>query len=284
MAPDPLQPLSPLSLDTIRSTLATQAFGRRIDLHDRIDSTNREAVALARAGVEHGTVVVADSQTEGRGRLSRQWFSPPAVSLYCSIVIRKPIGAEQMAEWLSWLPLMTALATAEAIDTIAAASVSVKWPNDLLIAERKIGGILCESGTVARSGSYQIVGLGLNVNGDRNDFPEDLRETATTIRHETGHPVERNRLLARFLHELEACVEEFESRGSERLALAYRQRCSTIGKTVKATLTDGKEFIGLAESIEQDGTLRVVQRPLPIDGRPPDIQRLRVADIIHVRT
>ena len=279
-----MQPLSPLSLDTIHSTLATQAFGHRIELHDRIDSTNREAVALAHAGVEHGTVVVADSQTEGRGRLSRQWFSPPAVNLYCSIVIRQPIGADQMAEWLSWLPLMTALAAAESIDTITAASVSVKWPNDLLIAERKVGGILCESGTVAGSGPYQIVGLGLNVNGDRNDFPKDLRETATTIRHETGHPVERNRLLAQFLHELEACVEEFESRGSERLALAYQRRCSTIGRTVKATLTDGKEFIGLAEGIEQDGTLRVTQRPLPIDGRPPDIQRLRVADIVHLRT
>lgn len=279
-----MQPLSPLSLDAIHSTLATHAFGHRIELRDQIDSTNREAVALAQAGVEHGTVVVADSQTEGRGRLSRQWFSPPGVNLYCSIVIRKPINADRLAEWLSWLPLIAALAAAESIETVAAAGVAVKWPNDLLIAERKVGGILCESGTAARSGPFQIVGIGLNVNGDRNDFPEDLRETATTICHETGHPVERNRLLTQFLHELEACVEEFESRGSERVALAYQQCCSTIGKTVKATLTDGKEFVGLAEAIEQDGALRVIQRPLPTDGRPPDIQHLHVADIVHLRT
>ena len=279
-----MHPLSPLSLDAIHSTLATQALGHRIELRDQINSTNREAVALAHAGVEHGTVVVADSQTEGRGRLSRQWFSPPGVNLYCSIVIRKSIDADRLTEWLSWLPLMTALAAAESIETVVAASIAVKWPNDLLIAERKVGGILCESGMVAQSGPFQVIGIGLNVNGDRNDFPEDLRETATTVRHETGHPVERNRLLAQFLHELEACVEEFESRGSEQVALAYLQRCSTIGKTVRATLTDGKEFVGLAEGIGQDGALRVIQRPLPIDGRPPEIHHLRVADIVHLRT
>ena len=268
--------VSPLSLDAIHSTLATQALGHRIELRDQINSTNREAVALAHAGVEHGTVVVADSQTEGRGRLSRQWFSPPGVNLYCSIVIRKSIDADRL--------LMTALAAAESIETVAAASIAVKWPNDLLIAERKVGGILCESGMVAQSGPFQVIGIGLNVNGDRNDFPEELRETATTVRHETGHPVDRNRLLAQFLHELEACVEEFESRGSEQVALAYRQRCSTIGKTVRATLTDGKEFVGLAEGIGQDGALKVIQRPLPIDGHLPDIHHLRVADIVHLRT
>jgi BirA family transcriptional regulator, biotin operon repressor / biotin---[acetyl-CoA-carboxylase] ligase len=275
---------SPLSLDAIRSTLATQAFGHRIELRDQIDSTNREAVALAHAGVEHGAVVVAESQTNGRGRLSRQWFSPPGVNLYCSIVIKKPIGADRLAEWLSWLPLMTALAAAEAIETVAAAHIAVKWPNDLLIVERKVGGILCESSTGVRSGPFQVIGIGLNVNGDRNDFPEDLQEMATTLRQETGRFIDRNRLLAQFLHELEACVEEFSSRGSERIALAYRQRCNTIGKTIKAMLTDGKEFIGLAETIEQDGALRVIQRPVPADGRPPDVQHLRVADIFHLRT
>jgi BirA family biotin operon repressor/biotin-[acetyl-CoA-carboxylase] ligase len=279
-----MQSSSPLSLDAIRSTLATQALGHRIELRDQINSTNREAVALAHAGVEHGTVVVADSQTEGHGRLSRQWFSPPGINLYCSIVMRKSIDADRLTEWLSWLPLMTALAAAESIETVAAIQVAVKWPNDLLIAERKIGGILCESGTAIGFGPFQVIGIGLNVNGGRNDFPEDFRDTATTICHEAGHSLERNRLLAQFLYELEACVEEFEIRGSERIALAYRHRCSTIGKTVRATLTDGKEFIGLAEGIEQDGALRVIQRPLPTDGRLPDIHHFRVADIVHLRT
>lgn len=264
--------------------LAAQSLGRRIELYDQIGSTNRQAFALAQADVEHGTVVVADSQTEGRGRLSRQWFSPPGVNLYCSIVIRKEIGADRMSEWLSWLPLIAALAAAESIETVAAASVAVKWPNDLLMAERKVGGILCESGTAARSGPFQIIGIGLNVNGDRNDFPQDLRELATTIRHETGRLINRNRLLAQLLYELEVCIEEFAPRGSERIAHAYQRRCGTIGKTVKAMLTDGKEFVGLAEAIGKDGSLTVVERPLPTGGRPPKVQHLRVADIIHLRS
>lgn len=268
----------------IHSMLATQSLGRRIELYDRIGSTNREAFALAQAEVEHGTVVLADSQTDGRGRLSRQWYSPPGINLYCSIVIRKAMGADRLSQWLSWLPLIAALAAAEAIETVAAATVALKWPNDLLMAERKVGGILCESGTAARSGPFQVIGIGLNVNGDRNDFPQDLRELATTISQETGRPINRNRLLAQFLTELEICVEEFEGRGSERVAHAYQRRCSTIGKIVKATLTDGKEFVGFAEAIGRDGSLTIVQRPLPEDGRPPEIQHLRVADIVHLRS
>lgn len=279
-----MEPSPPLTVDSIHGLLAAQSLGRRIELHEQIGSTNREAFALAQADVEHGTVVVADSQTEGRGRLSREWFSPPGINLYCSIVIRKTIDADRLSEWLSWLPLIAALAAAESIETVAAARVAVKWPNDLLMAERKVGGILCESGTAARSGPFQVIGIGLNVNGDRHDFPPDLRELATTIRHETGRPINRNRLLAQLLQELEGCIEEFDRRGSERVAHAYQGRCSTIGKTVKASLTDGREFIGLAEAIGGDGSLTVVQRPLPADGRPPEIQHFRVADIVHLRS
>lgn len=274
----------PLSLQAIQNSLATQSLGRRIELRDQIGSTNREAVSLAQAGVEHGTVVLADSQSEGRGRLSRLWFSPPGVNLYCSIVMRKAISANRHSEWLSWLPLTAALAAAEAIETVAATSVAVKWPNDLLIAGRKIGGILCESGTNPRSGPFQVIGIGLNINGERNDFPDELRETATTIRHEAGSFIDRNRLLAQLLYELEACLDEYAQRGFERLALAYGQRCSTIGKTVKATLADGKELVGLAEAIGKDGSLTLVQRAVSGDDRAPEVQQLRAADIVHLRS
>jgi BirA family transcriptional regulator, biotin operon repressor / biotin---[acetyl-CoA-carboxylase] ligase len=274
---------TPLSIQAIQSTLATTSVGRRIELHNQVGSTNREAVRLAQAGVEHGTVVVADAQTEGRGRLARRWFSPPGINLYCSIILRQVIAGDRLSEWLSWLPLITALAAAEAIETVAVTDVGVKWPNDLLIAERKVGGILCESGTADQSGPFQVIGIGLNLNGKLTDLPEEIRHIATTIRHETGRGVDRCRLLAQFFNELEACIEEFEARGSERIALAYRRRSTTIGKTIRATLTEGREFVGLAEGIDQDGALTVVQRPLPTDGRPPETVHLRVADIIHMR-
>jgi BirA family biotin operon repressor/biotin-[acetyl-CoA-carboxylase] ligase len=278
-----MQPSPPLSLDAIQSSLATASLGRRIELRDQIGSTNREAVSLAQAGVEHGTVVLADSQSEGRGRLSRVWFSPPGVNLYCSIVIRKVLPADRLSEWLSWLPLTAALAAAEAIETVAATSVVVKWPNDLFIAERKVGGILCESGTSTGSGPFQVIGIGVNVNGERDDFPQELRETATSICHETGRVVDRNRLLAQVLHELEDCLDEYAHRGSDRIALAYRRRCITIGKTVKVMLADGEEFVGLATAIDHDGSLTVISSPTVQEGRSSDIRQLRAADIVHLR-
>lgn len=274
----------PLNLDAIRSALATQSLGQRIELHDQLDSTNREAVALAQAGAEHGTIVLADSQTNGRGRLSRHWYSPPGINLYCSLIIRRTIDDHRMSEWLSWLPLITALAAAEAIDTVAAAHIAVKWPNDLLIGELKTGGILCESGRATGTGSFQVIGIGLNVNGELLSFPPELHAIATTIRHVTGRMIDRNCLLSNLLSELEVCLDELLLRGPERLRLAYLTRCTTIGKIVKATLRQGNEFVGLAQTIESDGSLKIVEHPIPSDGRTAEVQLLRAGDIVHVRT
>ena len=279
-----MQPSPPLTRDTIYSTLATTWVGRRIELFDCLPSTNREAVQLAQADVEHGTVVVAESQTAGRGRLSRTWFSPPGINLYCSIILRTARPPERFTEWLSWLPLVSALAAAEAIEQVSSIHVSVKWPNDLLISERKVGGILCESGTGARSDPFQIIGIGINVNGGQDDWPADLRDSATSIRQERKILVDRNRLLAQLLLELEHCLDELAVHGTSRLALAYHQRCSTIGITVRATLAGGEVIVGLAEGIGQDGSLRIRPQTAHPHSETPEIVTLRVADIIHVRT
>jgi len=279
-----VQPSPPLTRDTIHSTRSTTWLGRRLELFESLPSTNREAVQLAQAAVEHGTVVVADSQTAGRGRLSRSWFSPAGANLYCSVILNAARPPERLAEWLSWLPLISALAAAEAIEQVSSIRVSVKWPNDLLIAERKAGGILCESGTGARSGPFQAIGIGINVNMDRDDWPADLRDSATSIWQERKIVVDRNRLLAQLLHELEECLDELTIHGKSRLALAYSQRCSTIGRKVQATLANGEVLAGLAEGIGQDGSLLVrPQRAQPGSGTP-EIVHLRVADILHVRT
>jgi BirA family biotin operon repressor/biotin-[acetyl-CoA-carboxylase] ligase len=279
-----VQPSPPLTRDTIHSTLSTKWLGRRIELFDFLPSTNREAVQLAQAKIEHGTVVIADSQTAGRGRLSRSWFSPPGTNLYCSIILRTGRPPERLAEWLSWLPLISALAVAEAIEQVSSAQVSVKWPNDLLISERKVGGILCESGTGAGSGPFQIIGIGLNVNGDRGDWPADLRDSATSIWQERKIVVDRNRLLAQLLHELEECLDELAAHGTSRLAMAYHRRCSTIGKRVHASLANGDVILGLVEGIDQDGSLRIRPEAAQLGSGTPEVMHLRVADIIHVRS
>ena len=277
-------PSPPLTRDAIQSTLATSWLGRRIELFDSLPSTNREAVRLAQADVEHGTVVVADSQTAGRGRLARTWFSPAGANLYCSVILRMKRPAEGLTEWLSWLPLVSALAAAEAIEAVSSLHISVKWPNDLLVSERKVGGILCESGSGAGSIPFQIIGIGLNVNVEQQDWPEELSESATSIRHEQQRTVDRNRLLTQLFLELEQCIDELASHGTSRLSLAYHQRCSTIGQKVKATLANGDQCLGRAEGIGQDGALLVrPDEPRPV-SKAPEIVHLRVADIIHVRT
>jgi BirA family biotin operon repressor/biotin-[acetyl-CoA-carboxylase] ligase len=239
-------------------------------------------MALGQADAEHGTLILADAQTAGRGRLGRRWFSPPGINLYASVVVRRRIEAVRLAQWLSWLPLMTALGVAEAVDTVAGTSIAVKWPNDLLIAGRKIGGILCESGSSLRSGAFQVIGIGINVNGVRTDFPDDIREVATTVRQESGRNIDRNRLLVQLLQELETRIEECLTQGTDRIALAYQGRCSTLGKTVKAVLADGSEFIGLAKEIGLDGSLTLMSRPSE-EGQPSVVRQVRAADIVHLR-
>jgi len=279
-----VHPSPPLTRDTIHSTLSTTWLGRRIELFDCLPSTNREAFQLAQAEVEHGTVVAANSQTAGRGRLSRTWFSPPCANLYCSIILRTARPAERLTEWLSWVPLISALAAAEAIEQVSSIHVSVKWPNDLLISERKVGGILCESGTGARSGPFQIIGIGINVNLDHDDWPTDLRDSTTSMWQERKIVFDRNRLLAQLLLELEQCLDELALHGMNRLASAYHQRCSTIDHTVRATLGNGDIVVGLAEGIGQDGSLRVRTQTTRPGSGTPEVVDLRVADIIHLRT
>lgn len=278
-----MQPSPPLTRDTISSTLSTLWLGRRIELFDHLPSTNREAVQLAQAEVEHGTVIVADSQTAGRGRLSRNWFSPARTNLYCSIILRTVRPPERLTEWLSWLPLVSALAAAEAIEQVSSIHVSVKWPNDLLISGRKVGGILCESGTGTTSGPFQIIGIGVNVNIDRHDWPAELRDSATSIWQEWNIVVDRNRLLAQLLLELEQCLDELAIHGTSRLMLAYHQRCSTIGHSVQATLANGEVLVGLAEGVGQDGSLRVRPQATQLGSGTPEVVHLRVADIVHIR-
>ena len=214
--------------------------------------------------------------------MARSWFSPPSVNLYASLVIRLTIHAQRTAAWLSWLPLMAAVAVAEAIEITGSVPMAVKWPNDLLLNERKVGGILCESAGSSGTGPFQVIGIGINVNGTPDEFPEELRHIATTIRHEAGRFIDRNQIVAGLLSGLESRLEEFLTHGAEPIALAYRRRCTTIGRTVKAVLPGGHEYIGVAKNIELDGSLTLIELPSP-ETEAPAVRQLRAADIVHLR-
>ena len=278
-----MAPFAPLNPDEIRSILATKSLGHSLHLHQELPSTNQEALAMAQRGASHGTVVITEYQSAGRGRLGRVWFSPPGTNIYCSIIIRGMGQKISLAEWLSWLPLVSALAVSEAILQTTSVRLALKWPNDLLLHERKAGGILCESALSPHTDPVVVIGIGLNVNVQLESFPTDLRSIAASLGEALPGSIDRNLIISRLLLELEDSLDELQHNGATRLRHAYSERCVTLGRRVRALSAQGQETIGTAEAIARDGALQI--RPLvPSPGtRVPSLVDIRAADIIHLR-
>lgn len=194
--------------EEVSPLLDTVSFGRNLHFLERVDSTNLRARSIARDGAAEGTVVVADSQSGGRGRMSRSWISPAGMNLYCSIVLRPPVPSFRVPE----IPLVAAVALHEAVvGECPGIDLSIKWPNDIVVAGRKLCGILCEMESEADCTHFVVVGFGLNVNLD--PVPDELQGIATSIVLETGQTMSRARLLASVLNRferlyLEWCREE----------------------------------------------------------------------------
>lgn len=266
-----------LNLATVTSLLRTKAFGRRLHLLDTTSSTNSEAMTLGQEGAEHGTVVIAEQQTAGRGRLGRHWFSPGSANLYCSVIVRRAPTEHRLSEWLSWLPLVSAVAAARAIQVVTNLLPSLKWPNDILVGHRKVGGLLCETGKSAAQGPFVVIGIGLNVNMDRDEFPSDFRDSATSLAAEVRHPVDRTVLLVSLLGELETHVDSLLQRQGSECINAYSPLCATLGRHVRVNLTDGQHLEGLADSIAADGSLQII----PNDSAAR-LVRIRAGDVLHL--
>ncbi len=270
----------PLDAQNIQRTLSTKTFGRTLLVLDEVPSTNSQAAALAQQGAPHGAVVVAETQTAGRGRLGRHWHSPPGKNLYCSLLLRPMPGRDQQALWSSWIPLIAALAISRAVQVIANLKPTVKWPNDVLIGNRKLGGVLCESSGLGTSHAAVIVGIGLNVNIRRNDFPEDLRELATSLAIESPLLFDRAALLAAMLLEMETRCEAFLAGARGDILKEYVLRCGTLGRRVIVELAHGEQVDGTAESILPDGSLRVIRTST---ADLPQTLDVRAGDVIHLR-
>jgi BirA family biotin operon repressor/biotin-[acetyl-CoA-carboxylase] ligase len=269
---------TPMTAERVRLLLRTKTLGRRLHVLDEAPSTNTVAMALAQSGAEDGTVVVADTQTAGRGRLGRPWFSPPGQNLYCSVLFRQTTQAERLSNWLSWIPLITAVAAVRAVQAAAGLQPLLKWPNDVLIRDRKLGGILCESGSSGTSDAFVVVGIGLNVNQPPDTFPPDLRDLATSIAGEIGRPIDRASLLAALLAELEPSMETLRFDTSTDIIDDYAALCATLGRRVRVTLADGKTVKGRADTVAPDGSLRIAP-----DNSPSALVSIRAGDVVHLR-
>lgn len=253
----------------IDETLGTRVFGRKeIIYSSEIDSTNMRARSLALQGAPEGTLVVAEKQTMGRGRLGRSWFSPFQTGIYASLILRPRLVPNEAPK----ITLLAGVSAAETLLAVASLDAGIKWPNDILVHGKKIAGILTETSMEMDAIQHVVVGLGLNVN--QRSFPGHLKGSATSLFMETGRPFERVVLLREFLRQFERCYDTFSRVGFEPIRKRWRELAVLLGKEVTVRMMD-RTFEGRAMELDRDGALIVKDR----DGQS---QRIYSGDIrIH---
>ncbi|MGH9705554.1 MAG: biotin--[acetyl-CoA-carboxylase] ligase [Candidatus Acidiferrales bacterium] len=226
-------------------------FARRIYHFFKIDSTNTVAMHLGEHGDPHGTVVLAEEQTAGRGRAGRQWISERSAGIHCSILLRPAIPPAHAPILTLVAGLAARDATAEELDS----APDIRWPNDLLVRRRKFCGILTEMHAEPDRMHYAVVGIGINVN--QTKMPAELEETATSLRMETGAPHSRLEVLVRFLRHFDSYYNQFITAGSEPILRRFAEVSSYFrGKHVQIT-TATESFTGTTAGLEPSGVLRV---------------------------
>jgi BirA family biotin operon repressor/biotin-[acetyl-CoA-carboxylase] ligase len=242
--------LDSLSAERIERGLGTSLVGRNLLFLAEAGSTNDEASRLARAGAPNGTLVVADYQVSGRGRLARRWLAPPGSSLLISLVLRPDLEPSQAQR----LTMICGLAAATAVESETGLHVDIKWPNDLLCRGAKVGGILTELVLTGEQIDFGVVGLGLNVNLEPSQLGDNLLMPVTSLSHELGRPVSRVSLLWAYLREVETRYVALETGRSP--VEEWSDRLTTLGQQVKVTGIDGV-LEGQAEDVDADGALLV---------------------------
>jgi BirA family biotin operon repressor/biotin-[acetyl-CoA-carboxylase] ligase len=271
----PNTPAPAITHQAIAAALATRTLGRSLLVLQETTSTNAAALEAAQSGTPDGAVVVADRQTAGRGRLARTWESPPGCNLYVSVVVRRLPGGDR----LGWLPLISATAAAAAIDRLSGARPSLKWPNDLMLGGKKLGGVLCESAGIGTEAACVVIGIGLNVNWPEAEMPAEIRSLATSLLAQAPEPVDRVSLLAEILLELESRIDRWRNGDVSLLAEEYRRLCGTIGQSVRVELAGQQSVEGLAVAIEPNGSLRVRVK----EGSTVRDCLVSSGDVVHLR-
>lgn len=262
----------PLDPESLRSALVGPGtWWREVIVFAESPSTNSELADRARAGAPEGTLVTTDHQVAGRGRLDRPWQSPARSGLAVSVLLRPDLVP---AERWSWLPLVVGLAAAETVRKSGGLDAMLKWPNDVMIGDRKLAGILVER-VETGTGPGAVVGLGLNVSLRREELPVPH---ATSLVLENASTIDRSVLLRAYARNLEALYRAWAAREGAPYAgvhESYVRRCVTVGQQVVVTGSDGSTARGLAEAIDGSGRLVV-----DVAG---DRQAFSAGDITHVR-
>ena len=233
----------------MRAKLSTGVFGRVLEYHERVGSTNDVILDMAEQAAPHGTVCLADEQSAGRGRRGYGWFSPPGCGIWASVLLRPRLSAARTPP----LTLCAAAAVARALEPAAGESVKIKWPNDLLMGGRKVAGILAESRGAAGDEPVIVIGMGINVNHTREQFPDELSATATSLRIESGRPVGREDLFLAILTSFETAYADYLTSGPASLLTEVDARLAWRGLAVEADSPAGAA--GRVSRIDEEGGL-----------------------------
>lgn len=242
-----------LTAGEIQSFLQTERFGQQIHVFDVVDSTQIIAHEKARNGAKDGTVILAEEQTLGRGRMTRPWESTKNKGVWMTVIIRPDIPPQMASQFT----LVAAVAVTKAIKEMSEKlQPEIKWPNDILIRGKKCTGILTEMQSEPDCVQALLVGIGINVNHIEEDFSADIQHIATSLAIEAGEPISRARLIANILHYLEQYSDLYVTQGFAPIKEMWEQSSCTIGKKVEVT-TLREVFTGVAIGINEDGVLQV---------------------------
>ncbi|MGD0697803.1 MAG: biotin--[acetyl-CoA-carboxylase] ligase [Terriglobia bacterium] len=240
-----------LAPSLIRTELGENEIGHKIVHYFRIESTNDVALALAAQGAEHGTVVLAEEQTAGRGRFGRTWFSEKSSGIYVSVVLRPDLPPAAAPA----LTLLAGVAAHRAITAAAGLAADIRWPNDLLVNGKKVCGILTEMSAELGRLHYVVLGIGINVN--QQTMPAEIESAATSLRLEGGRFYSRQQILVSLLKELDKYYRAFLDRGTEPIIRAWAEASSyAAGKKIRVHSRNG-DFEAVTVGLASDGSLRI---------------------------
>jgi BirA family biotin operon repressor/biotin-[acetyl-CoA-carboxylase] ligase len=254
-----------LYAEEIQPDLETRWLGQRIEYLDETESTNQVALDLGRRDAPAGTTVIAESQTAGRGRLGRSFFSPPYQNLYTSILLRPEGSIGDAATLILAAAVAVAETVAEFIDDESA--VEIKWPNDVLIHRRKTSGILMESSAEGTRLTFAVLGIGVNLNVDREIFPDEFRHLATSLSSELGGPVDRIAFARRLFENLEGQIDRHAKSGFEAVRPRFESFFRMSGEPVGIEELAGRRIKGRALGIAANGALEVEISEGPRSGQ-----------------
>lgn len=218
--------------------------------YEQVDSTNIIAKRMAAQGQAEGSFIIAEEQIKGRGRMDRNWLSPSGKGVWISFILRPDILPMKASE----ITFVVAVGIMEGIKAHTGLDVKIKWPNDLLLNNKKICGILTEISAEIERIKYIVAGVGINVAQKKEDFPDEIKEKASSLERELGQKINRNQLIQNVIEEMERVYFLYREEGFEKILDIWRVNNITLGRRVKA-ITREEEIIGLAEKIDSEGFL-----------------------------